>query len=79
MTALLMMISSSTVRPPGGVVKYWLIAASWTSRLISISCRSVSGRQGSGFALNLPDDLAECRHIRPSFLSAVLLTLKRQT
>ena len=37
MTALLTMISSSTVRPPGGMVKYWLIAASWTSRLISIS------------------------------------------
>ena len=70
MTALLTMIRSSTVRPPGGMVKYWL-----DSRVLDLEIDldlvpERVGRQGSGFALNLPDDLAECRHVRPSFLSA---------
>ena len=37
------------------------------------------GRQGSSLPLDLPDDLAEGRHVRSSLLSANPLTLKRQT
>ena len=32
-----------------------------------------------GFPLDLPDELAEYRHVQPSFPSAEFLTLKRQT
>ena len=79
MTALLAMIRSSTVPPTGrdGEVLTDGRVLDFEIDLDLVPERV--GRQGSGFALDLPDDLAEVRHVRPSFLSAGLVTLKRQT